>query len=78
MQRMQENHGVMISLDKAAQKFLEESGCNEDRGARAVDACIHKRILPVLAKYILKLQAEGKEVKDCIVTCFNHVFSIKV
>ena len=74
--RVRAHHGVQITLDKSARKFLEEAGCNEDSGARAIDACIHKNILPVVAKHILHKQAKGQEVQDLTVTCFNKRFSV--
>lgn len=74
--RVQDHYGVNIELDKAARKFLETSGCNEDSGARAIDACIHKHILPAVAKYILHKQSDGQDVKDLKVTCFNQSFSV--
>ena len=74
--RVRENHGVHITLDKAARKFLEDAGCSEDSGARAIDACIHKLILPSMAKHILLKQSKGEDVKDLKITCFNGQFSV--
>ena len=71
--RVQDNHGITLTLDKTARNFFVEEGYSEEYGARELNRTIQRLFETELATMLL----QGKYKEGDNITCYSKDSKLK-